>query len=509
MDSTVGVSFGVIEGEPSHIRNLIITGNTRTKEKVIRRQLALRPGDLFRRNLLIRSQRELAQLGYFKDFSVDTRPVPDSRDIDLILGVEERQVGTASAGFGFSSAVGLTGFMELGHTNLFGNGQSLSLRLERGSQRNNAELSFTEPWFKGTPTTVGVDLFSTNRVIQGSPTLEIKNTGGALRLGRPLPLPYTRIFGTYRLSNQTVTEENNLVLADSLKFFQTGFRLDQRTALTSSLSFSLVRNSTDHPIYPTVGSNSRLRVEWTGGPLGGDQVFQKYELDVARYQGTPIRLGSWNPTLMVRTRLGAVAEAFRDDPIVPTEWTLDTSIPEGTVRADTLDVGLGGKLPVPIPRYTLVFSPESYELFRLGGTTYQALRGYEDFEVIPDGNLLTRYDVQATTDSTGVTDYRVNASRIYYPGGRYMGVFTLELQFPIADPLHGLILADVGGTWNEVHDFRWNSLHRSVGFGLRMEVPLLGLIGFDYAYGFDRLDRSTGRYTRSAWQPHIQFGRIF
>jgi outer membrane protein insertion porin family len=87
--------------------------------------------------------------------------------------------------------------------------------------------------------------------------------------------------------------------------------------------------------------------------------------------------------------------------------------------------------------------------------------------------------------------------------------FSAEWQFPIADPLHGLFFGDLGGTWNEVSDFRWDSLHRSLGFGVRMEVPLIGLIGFDYGYGFDRLDRATGRYDRGGWEPHIQLGRIF
>ncbi len=508
VDSTVDVTFRVIEGEPSRIRNLIITGNTRTKEKVIRRQLALRPGDLFRANMLQRSQRELAQLGYFKDFSVDTRPVPgDSRDIDLVLGVEERQVGTASAGFGFSSAVGLTGFMELGHSNLFGNGQSLNLRLERGSQRNNAEIGFTEPWFRGTPTTVGFDLFSTNRIIEGSPTLEIKQTGGAFRVGRPLPMPYTRLFATYRLSNQTVLEESGFIVGDSLSFFQTGFEIAQETALTSSLALTLVRNSTNHPIYPTLGSNARLRMNFTGGPMGGDLIFQKYELDLAKYLPT-VRAGSFAPILMLRSRFGAVEEAFRTTPINPTEWTVDSDIAPGSTDRDTLDVLGGGDLPVPVPRYTLVFPQESSELFRLGGTTFQALRGYEDFEIIPESNVLTRYDItEAVRD--GETEYNVNATRVFYPGGHYMWAFTSELQFPIADPLHGLVFGEFGGTWNRVDDFRWDSLHRSLGFGLRMEVPLLGLIGFDYAYGYDRLDRATGLYTRQAWQPHIQFGRIF
>jgi outer membrane protein insertion porin family len=510
-DSTVDVSFRVTEGEPSKVHDILITGNTRTKEKVIRRQLVIRPGDLFRRNLLVRSQRELQQLGFFNDIQVNSRPVPNSSDIDLVLDVEERQVGTASAGFGFSSSVGLTGFMELGHTNLFGNGQSLNLRMERGRRRNNAELSLTEPWFLGTPTSVGVDLFSTNRILRGPDfDLEIRRVGGALRLGRPLPIPYTRLFASYRLEGQKVVDESTIDTGSDdtagTRTRLTGFRLDQETSLSSSLAFTLVRNSTDHPIYPTVGSNARLRAELSGGPVGGDQVFQKYELDVAQYL-RPLRAGGWRPIFMVRSRLGAVGGAFRDRPLIPTEVERIPDL-DGAVW-DTLQLGLNAGIGVPVPNYLLRFPPESNELFRLGGTTFNPLRGYDDFEIVPVDNINRRFLVTETTDSTGAKTYAVSPSSVYYPGGKYMFALTTEWQFTIADPLHGLLFFDLGGTWNDLGNFRWDTLHRGAGIGIRMEVPLLGLIGFDYGYGFDRLNRATGRYDKGGWEPHIQFGRLF
>lgn len=508
-DSTVDVSFKVMEGAPSHIHDITISGNTRTKERVIRRQLSVRPGDLFRRSALVRSDRELRQLGYFSDVRFNTQPA-DSSDINLLLDVDEKQVGTASAGFGFSSSVGLTGFMELGHTNLFGNGQQLNLRMERGSNRNNADLSFTEPWFKGTPTSVGVELFTTNNILRGPDLdLNILRSGGALRVGRPLPLAYTRIYTSYRLENQRVVDQtgssDNQTVGQST--YLTGFRLDQQNSLSSSLSLTLLRNSTDHPLYPTVGSKEQLQVTLSGGPLGGDQVFQKYEVDVSHYLKT-VDLGGWKPILMLRSRLGALAEGFRTRDLTPTATVGEPAL-EGAVW-DTMNVGLNGKVVVPVPWQKLNYPTESSELFRLGGTTYDALRGYDDFEVVPDGNIQRRFTVvQTTVDTLGTKIYGVTPSNVFYPGGRYMMVLTGEWQFPIAEPLHGLFFGDLGGTWNGLGDFRWNSLHRSLGVGLRMEVPLLGLIGFDYGYGFDRLDRTTGRYDRGAWQPHIQFGRIF
>jgi outer membrane protein insertion porin family len=509
-DTIVDVTFRVIEGEPSKVHDIIITGNTRTKEKVIRRQLSIQPGDLFRRNLLVRSQRELQQLGYFSNLLVDSKPVPNSNDIDLILNVEERQVGTASAGFGFSSSVGLTGFAELGHTNLFGNGQSLNLRIERGQTGTNAQLSFTEPWFMGTPTTAGVDLFNTTRKYQSSGlNLQDATTGGALRLGRPLPLAYTRLFATYRLENQTVTDEALAQGASSdtlVHRYTTGFTLIGNTQLTSSLALSVVRNSTNHYLYPTTGSNTKLRTELAGGPMGGDQIYQKYEVDIAKYLPT-FKMGKWNPVFMARGRFGAVGEAFRKRPLVPEGFTSNDQL-AGAIWKD-IPVGYGASIKVPVPYHIQAFPPESNELFRLGGTTYDAFRGYDDFEIVPTDNVARRFFVTQTTDKSGHKTYIVSPDAIYYPGGRYMSVLTGELQFPIVDPVHGLLLGDFGGTWNQLTDFRWDTLHKSLGFGIRLEVPLLGLIGFDYAYGFDRLDHRTGRYDQAGWQPHIQFGRIF
>ncbi|HET9232916.1 MAG TPA: BamA/TamA family outer membrane protein, partial [Candidatus Eisenbacteria bacterium] len=288
--------------------------------------------------------------------------------------------------------------------------------------------------------------------------------------------------------------------------FVTGFLLNQETQLTSSLSLSLVRNSTNHYLYPTTGSNSRLRTEFSGGPMGGDQTFQKYELDIARY--LPVaHLGKWVPVFMARGRFGAVAEAFRDRPLIPTGFTAQDEL-EGAIWQE-IPVGYGATVRVPVPYHLQHFPPESNELFRLGGTSVNAFRGYDDFEIVPDENVTRRFFVNEISDTLGNKTYTVNPDAIFYPGGRYMGVFTGEWQFPIVDPVHALILGDIGGTWNELGDFRFDSLHKSLGFGVRVEVPLLGLIGFDYAYGFDRLDRRTGRYDRSGWEPHIQFGRIF
>ena len=432
-DSIVDVVFQVQEGSRSRIANLDITGNTRTKENVIRREATVYPGDTFRRSALMRTQRDIFGLGYFQDVNVDYEPTGDSADINLTLKVQEKQTGTASAGAGYSSQSGLTGFIELGHNNLFGNGQSVNIRLERGAKRNDLELSFTEPWFRDTPLTIGFDIFNTRRNLD---FYDRKDVGGGVRLGRPLRWPdYTRGIIAYDLRDVTL---NNFVgyRAGEPSNLQT-LRKTQWPRRVSSVTLTFSRNSTDNPFYPSRGSKILLMNEVAGGLLGGVESFYKETFENKTYT----RLGG--PfVLMLRGKTGFLG---------------------------------GGQVP-------------DYERFRLGGTTADYLRGYPDYYVVPRANV-------ARDSLTGAVLDR-------YPGGKTMLITTSELQFPIADPLHGLIFFEAGNTWNSTHDLDLGDLRKSIGFGVRLEVPALGRIGFDLGYGLDREDGSR-------WEPHFQLGNTF
>ena len=198
---------------------------------------------------------------------------------------------------------------------------------------------------------------------------------------------------------------------------------------TSSLTTVFTRNSTNNPFYPTHGSVLNYRIGITGGLLGGDVSFNRNLLDYRQYRHF---LGPF--TLMHRHRVGVLA---------------------GNRKGDEIPL---------------------YELFRLGGTTDDYLRGYPDYFVVPD-------------------PARPNV------GGKWASSNSLELQFLIANPVHGVFFADAGNSWASWHDLQRNplKLKTSAGIGIRMEVPLLGPIGFDYAYGF----------SRGKWVPHILFGGQF
>src|SRR5690606_24840580 len=198
---------------------------------------------------------------------------------------------------------------------------------------------------------------------------------------------------------------------------------------------SLSRNSTDNPFYPTAGSRTILRNEFSGGVLGGELDYYKPTLDHRNYF-----VPFWKPTIMLRHRVGYV----------------------GTYG--------GGLLP-------------GSETFRLGGTRTDYLRGYDDWYVVPEENV--RIGSRGT--------------EIRFPGGRVMYTFTAEYQFPIVNPVHGLFFFDAGNTWNSTRDFSLNDLKKGVGAGVRLEIPLLGNVGFDYAYGIDR----------GKWEPHLIIGPAF
>lgn len=429
-DSIVDVEFNIQEGSRTRVADLRIVGNTRTRENVIRREALVRPGDVFRRSSLVRTQRDIFALGFFQDVTVDYEPTGDSADINLILKVEEKQTGTASAGAGFASSTGLTGFIELGHNNLFGKGQSVSLHLERGGKRSSFELSFTDPWFRDTPLTVGFSLFNTERQLD---VYTRKDVGGGIRFGRPLPWPdFTRGLISYDLRNVTLDHFAPQSLGESSNL--TTLRSTDWPRLVSSVTLTFSRISTDNPFYAARGSRITWLNTFAGGPFGGVEEFYKGSLDIKNYTRLKGPL-----VLMLRGRTGVIG---------------GTSVPD-------------------------------YERFRLGGTTVDYLRGYPDYYVVPRSNI-TRSPI------TGVVLER-------YPGGRKMLIAGTEIQFPIADPLHGLFFFEAGNTWNSTREIDLGDLRRSLGFGIRFEVPALGRIGFDLGYGIDR-EEGPG------WRTHFQLG---
>lgn len=444
-DSIVDLTMLVTEGQPSHVRRISITGNKGTREKVIRREINIREGDLFRRSAMVRAQGDVMRLGIFNEVIPDFTPA-ESTDVDLVFKVTEKQVGTASAGAGFTNEAGLTGFLEIGHNNVLGNNQQLALHLERGGKRENYTLSFTEPWFHDAPTLLGFSAYNTYSVLD---QYDERRRGISGRIGRPLPWPdYSRGSVSYTFEGLRFTNVRPGVAIGGITV--------GKEELNSTVRLDFLRNSTDNPFYPTKGTRLSINDEFTGGPFGGDLNYHLHRYEGRAYLPSILR----RLTTMVRLRVGTVN-------VFP--WS-------------------NGVIP-------------DYARFRLGGgNTIDPLRGYDDYQIVPDkfDHTDTTYAIRIVgTDTTKVPI----VTRIRYPGGRYMTLFTFEQQFPIVHPLHGVLFFDAGNTWDLRQEIKPFDLKVGTGIGFRMEIPLLGNIGFDYGYGFNRDDRPR-------WVGHFMLGNV-
>ncbi len=441
--NVVDIHYSFSEGIPANIRKINIAGNSRTREKVIRRELWVKPGQRFRRSLLMRSLRDVMYLNYFANVVPDYE-VLDNGDIDLIVKVEEKPTGQFSFGAGYSERDKLVGTIGLGTPNLFGRGQTLQLSWEFGKTLQNVQLSFTEPWFLDTPTSVGFDIYNTNQSWYDEFTEERR--GISLRLGRRLSWPddYFRLFVRYRLENvryfdfQTYTDTLGVERVLPELEYLTQIKWPQRT---SSFDFTIVRDSRDLPQFATSGSVMSWNAEFAGGLLGGDWSYHKHIFLFSKYIPS-----FWKFVLVAKAKFGVI---------------------------DTYTKG--GNIP-----YSERFTP--------GGIDPDGIiRGYADGTVGPK-------------DESG-----------YLIRGRSVLIYNFEYQFPIVEQqIYGLLLADMGNAYLKARDIQplaFKNLYKSAGFGVRLIIPNLGMIGFDMAYGFDYpnpLNRDHGE-----WRPHFNFGTSF
>jgi outer membrane protein insertion porin family len=433
-DSTVNVTFEISEGVPAKISKINIEGNTKTKEKVIRRELFSAPGQVFHRSILVRSVRNVMLLNYFETVEPDFR-VLENGDVDLILRIVEKPTGQFNVGAGYSGQDKFVGTIGLGIPNFRGNGQNVDLRWEFGGRRTSFSLGFTEPWLFDTPTSFGVDLFSINRRWYEDFTEGKRGLG--FRLGRRLRWPddYFHIYSRYRIEDVRYYDFSDTYISDTKNEPSSLTRFEEDWLRTSSTSITITRDSRDLPQFATSGSVISWTGEYSGGLIGGDWRYNKHILQVSKFQ----RL-VWKFVLSARAKIGFIFA------------------PDGD-----------GKVP-----YSEMFSP--------GGTDPDGfIRGYDDGRVTP-------------RSASGA-----------YLRGRSLAVYNAEIHFPIVEQqIYLLLLADSGNSWLTPYDIRPfdpGSLYGSYGFGFRLVVPGIGIIGFDFARGISGAD--------DEWKPHFQIGTTF
>lgn len=453
-NDSIDIEVRLYEGKQYRVNEVRVTGNTKTNDHVVRREIRTRPGDLFSRSAIIRTQRELAQLGYFDPEQFQINPVQNDREgtVDLEYGVTEKPSDQIelSGGWGAGRIVGTLGisFTNFSMRNLLnfdawrplptGDGQRLSLRVQsNGIYFQSYNASFTEPWLGGKkPNSFSVSVshsVQTNGVGKKDESRDrqaLLITGGSIGLGKRLQWPddYFQLFQA--LSYQYY----------QLKNFRNVFAFSDGYANNLNYTISLSRNSVDNPLYPRYGSNISLTVKitppfsaFTSKDYTDLPPSQKYRfVEYHKWKFTTEWFTELAPKLVLRTKAGWGFLGFYNPQIGPS----------------------------PFERFYLGGSALSG--FQLDGREIIALRGYQDLSLsAPEGNnVISKY--------------------------------TLELRYPISlNPsatIYALGFAEAGNSWLDFDNFNPLQLKRSVGVGLRIYLPMFGLMGIDYGWGLDPYD---------------------
>jgi len=470
-NDSIDLEIRIFEGPQATIDKVVIKGNDRTHEHVIRRELRTKPGQKFSRSDIIRSQRQIMNLNYFnpENLNINTPVNPQRGTVDIEYTVEERPSDQLELSAGWGGLQGIIGtlgvsFNNFSLRNVFnkeawsplpqGDGQRLSLRAQtNGDFFQSYNASFTEPWLGGKkPNSLTVagfyNSFSGRRRIAGGDNAQrLTIRQATVSLGTRLRWPDDNFVATTSLNIQTLSLQN---YDSGIQQFST----DRGELVTSgnynnfSITQKLVRSTVSDPIFPKDGSRISLSVQFT----------PPYSL--------------FNPERDYASE--PVSERFRF--VEYHKWRFDadwyTPIAGNLIFKAQAKIGLLG-------RYNTEIGTSPFERFQLGGDGIQnqqfgfagvdiiSMRGYEIDE------LPANRDAQGRRTPTPV-----------------FNKFTVELRYPLSlnpsSTIYVLAFAQGGNAWRSTQEFNPFELRRSAGMGLRVFLPMFGTLGFDYGIGFDK-----------------------
>jgi outer membrane protein insertion porin family len=436
---SVDIHIKISESQRFKIGEVNITGNTKTMDKVIRRELYTIPGDYFSRTAIFSSLQQLANLKYFNveglyQKGIDYKPVNDST-VNLVYSVEERSSDYLNASVGYSGSYGFSGSIGVTLTNFnianpfsMGGGQILNFNWQFGvgNYYQTFNIGFTEPWFMDSPTMVGFDIFDTRQRYY----YDLRQTGITFRVGRRLRWPdkYFYIQGIFKYQYNDIK--------DGGSYYEEG------TYNQFTVGATISRTDIDNPIFPSRGSKISLNAELSGGPfLPGEVDYFKMQFKTDFYR----RLFNSNRLVFYAgINMGYLEELTESTHINPFEYFF---------------MGGNGLVVATTP-----------------------LRGYDDRTIGPEngqvgGSVMTRY----------VTEFRI--------------ALTLDPM-----PIYFIAFAEAGNVFRDLKSTDFYDLKKSAGIGARILINPIGLIGFDYGYGFDR-QSVDGKDPQ--WVFHFQFGQGF
>jgi outer membrane protein insertion porin family len=270
----VNVVFNVTEGGPVYVERINITGNTKSSEKVLRRELRVAEGELFTFQKLVRSRQRLFNLGYFDEINATTEPGTTPDKIVVNIDVKERATGAFSVGAGYSSVDNLFATLDISQRNLFGRGQEAFLRLRIGAKSRLGLIGFTEPYLFDIPLRAGFDVYDREREFDD---FTEDRLGGDIRASYPIT-EYVTLSGVYRLEEVHISNVA-ATASDTLK-------KEEGRKLNSAVEFTLARDTRDNIFEPTSGS--RNSVVFTFAGLGGDTRFYKTEAESSWFFPLPV-----------------------------------------------------------------------------------------------------------------------------------------------------------------------------------------------------------------------------
>lgn len=479
---SIDIEMRIYEGAQATINNVIISGNDRTNEHVIRRELRTLPGQKFSRSNIIRDQQQLSQLGYFDPEQINIVPVPNPVDntVDINYQLVEKpsdQIelsGGWGGVYGFIGTVGLT-FNNFSLRNIphfdkwrplpVGDGQKLSLRAQaNGRIFQSYTFMFSEPWLGGKKPTSFT--FSLNSSIQNNdtrfqPAGSFKVHSATVGLGKRLKWPdnyftlsTSLTYKIYRLQNYTY--------GLSTLNFSTG---DANTLL---LTLQLARSSVDNPTYPSSGSSISLAASFT-------PPFSKFN-DVNYETAPPEEKYKWVEYMKYMFDVKHYVKLVG-------KLVLETSAHFGfmnTYSPKTVEVG-------PFERYQVGGDGLAGQNFILG-TDIIGLRGYENLSIKPEEQYNPAY--------RGLQ------------GGIIYSKYAMEVRYPVttgaAATIYLFVFGEAGNNWGNYQSFNPFEVYKSAGFGARLFMPAFGLIGLNWGYGFDTLPNAIAP---SGMQFHFTIGQ--
>lgn len=473
-NDTIDFELRMAEGPQATYGNITISGNDKTKDYVIRRELRTVPGEKFSRADIIRTQRELSQLGYFNPEKISPGVVPHQEDgtVDINWGVEEKSSDQLELSAGFGGGIGLTGTLGVTFNNFSlkniskkstwdplpsGDGQKLSARIQsNGKAFRSYNFSFTEPWLGGRKrNSFTVSYFNTKYANAYDPlggyckscgdTSYIKTIGVGVSLGKQLKWPDDYFNLIYALNVQQYKLHN----------YRNIFKgISNGTSTNISLKIALVRNSAGpSPIFPTSGSNFLLSGQFTlpysllGINTGSSNKYALPEFHKWRFNG---------------------------------EWYVPIGRARGADKNKQFILKTAAKYGF-VGKYNQNLDISPFERFQLGDAGLSnnfALLGYD---IIAHRG----YPVYASSNP------RVNPDGI--TPAEFFTIFnkyTMELRYPFStsasSTIYALAFFEAANGWYTFKDYNPFKLRRSAGLGMRFFLPMFGLLGFDYGIGFDR-----------------------